>query len=86
MSYSRYRKGLTVAALLVAILFLLIGSRRTYKVYDSSNESVGLVGVRRISDRQMVIDTTFSGVTRKGRKLYSTYDRNVTGGKRACPT
>ena len=39
-----------------------------------------------ISDAQLVIDATFSGVLRRGANLYSTYDRSEPAGRRACPT
>lgn len=80
------QKWLFIVAALVAVVLLLIGGRRTYKVYDADTEDFGLVVFHRISDRQLVIDATFSGVTRRGRKLYSTYDRTEARAKRTCPT
>ncbi len=38
------------------------------------------------SDRQLVENTTFTGVVRKEDKLYLTYDASQKRGKRACPT
>jgi len=39
-----------------------------------------------ISEAQLVIDATFTGVLRKGDKLVTQYDRSKPGGRRACPT
>ena len=39
-----------------------------------------------LGELQLVIDSTFMGVVRKGGKLHSTYDRSVQLAKRPCPT
>ncbi len=39
-----------------------------------------------ISEAQLVIDATFTGVLRKGDRLFTQYDRSKPGGRRACPT
>lgn len=39
-----------------------------------------------ITDVQLTIDTTYSGVLLKNGELVSQYDRSKAGGKRACPT
>ena len=85
---SRTAKERIAAAILltVAVLFLLIGAARSYKVYDRNTETFGLLKFTRISDAELVIDATFSGVERKGERLYSTYDRSEPRGKRSCPT
>lgn len=39
-----------------------------------------------ISEAQLVIDATFTGVLRKDGRLMTQYDRTKPGGRRACPT
>ena len=39
-----------------------------------------------LSDRQLVENTTFTGVVRKEDKLFLTYDASQKRGKRGCPT
>jgi hypothetical protein len=72
--------------LAVAMSLVVIGAVISHKAYDPGTEEFGIVAFTRISDRQLVEDATFSGVLRKGDRLYSTYDRAVPKGKRACPT
>ena len=74
------------AVMLLALVLLGIGLAHTHKVFDASAEEFGLVAFMKLPDWQMVVDSTFGGVTRKDGKLYSTYDRAASGGKRACPT
>ena len=80
------RRFLTGLTTVLALLCVVAGSRRAVKVYDRDTADFGLAAFRRISDRQLVIDATFSGVLRKGTKLYSTYDRTQPRGKRTCPS
>jgi hypothetical protein len=42
--------------------------------------------IRSLSDLKMVENTTFTGVIRKEKELFFTYDPTKKGGKRACPT
>ncbi len=39
-----------------------------------------------ISDRELVVNATFTGVTRIGDTLFFTYDPSRPRGKQACPT
>ncbi len=39
-----------------------------------------------ISDRELVVNATFTGVTRIGDTLFFTYDPSQPRGKQACPT
>ncbi|MCX8037026.1 MAG: hypothetical protein N3D11_08265 [Candidatus Sumerlaeia bacterium] len=39
-----------------------------------------------ISDRELVINATFTGITRIGETLFFTYDPSQPRGKQACPT
>jgi len=71
---------------IIACLLLAIGSRKTHKVYDDDQAEFGILTFSRISDRALVADTTFTGVIRKGERLYTTYDRSSPHGKRSCPT
>jgi len=75
-----------VAVLLIALLLLGLGAARSHKVYDATTEEFGILAFTRIADRQLVEDATFSGVLRKGGRLYSQYDRAAPHGKRSCPT
>lgn len=77
---------LAIPVLAAALLMLLDGAWREHRVYDPDTEEFGLLGFTRVTDRQMVVDATFGGVTRRNARLYSTYDRSAPQGKRACPT
>lgn len=71
---------------LIAVIFLLAGSFREYKVYDNPQQEFGLRNYTHISEYQLVEDATFSGTIRKGADLFSTYNRAEPKGKMACPT
>ncbi len=78
---------LAAAVLLMAALALIgFGAWRTHKVYDPVTEEFGIVAFQRISDRELVVDSTFGGVRRDKGLLYTTYDRTQPRGKQACPT
>ena len=85
---SRTAKERIAAATLImmALLLLLAGGMRSYKIYDAGSGEFGLLTFTPISDAQLVIDATFSGVERLGDRLYTTYDRSEPRGKRSCPT
>ncbi|MDQ1257654.1 MAG: hypothetical protein QG656_2260 [Candidatus Hydrogenedentes bacterium] len=70
----------------IAAVLLIAGALVTHKVYEADAGEFGILAFTRVSDRELVIDTTFSGSIRKGERLYTTYDRNGPRGKRACPT
>ncbi len=72
--------------LLVACVLLAAGATWKHRVYDADSDDWGLVTFTRLSDKDLVIDATFGGVTRESGKLYSTYDRSQPRTKRACPT
>ena len=78
------RKLLTVVVAVLALISVAYGARRSHRAYEQGKDNEGLF--RRISEAQLVIDSTFGGVERREGKLYSTYDRAVHTGKRACPT
>jgi hypothetical protein len=83
------RKTIAGMAVLVALGMMVGGFFRTYKVYDKKDDAFaefGMATFSRVNDRQLVEDATFTGVTRDGEKLFSTYDRTVPRGKKACPT
>ena len=77
---------LSAILLVVAVGLLTYGFMHSHKVYDKDTESFGIVSFVRISEADMIVDATFSGVTRRDDRLFSTYDRTETRGKRACPT
>ena len=81
-----FRKFLVIILMILAILFLYLGTSRTYKVYSSGGDEFGVAIFYRVTDRQIVEDTTFHGVVVRGKKLYSTYDRLAEKRKRSCPT
>ena len=83
-----YQKVVATSLLAVAVAFLGVGAVYTHKVYDKGDEfaEFGLLTFTKISDPQLVEDATFTGVARIGAKLYSTYDRSLPRGKKACPT
>ncbi|MBX7256242.1 MAG: hypothetical protein K1Y02_07755 [Candidatus Hydrogenedentes bacterium] len=74
------------AVVVLALALLVFGTVHTHQVFDPTVEEFGMVAFMKLPDWQMVIDSTFGGVTRKDGKLYSTYDRAESRGKRACPT
>lgn len=85
------RRIIALTGLALAIAFLGVGLAKKHKVLLLDAEELarefGLPPVfEPISDLQLVIDTTFSGVIRKGDRLQSTYDRSAPPQKRACPT
>jgi hypothetical protein len=69
-----------------ALVCLAVGICRRHKVYEKGSGEVGLLRFRAISDAQLTVDATFTGVARRGGKLYSTYDRARPRGKRMCPS
>ena len=75
-----------VVVLLLAVALLAFGMMKNHKVYDADSDDFGMLTFRKISDSNLIVDTTFSGVTRKDDKLFSTYDRSETRAKRKCPT
>ncbi|MBI4865138.1 MAG: hypothetical protein HY815_33495 [Candidatus Riflebacteria bacterium] len=81
-----HQKLLATLCLFVALGFLLAGSLRVHKVYEPGHEAFGLVTVHSVSDFQLVVDATCGGVRKQGDRLYSTYDRSETRGRRSCPT
>ena len=79
------RNVLATFVLIASLAMLAIGATRTHKAYDADEDEFGVQSFTRISDRQLVEDATFSGVTRKEGKLVSTYDRSVPRGETGLP-
>ena len=79
---SRLQKFTSILFLVLAIFFILAGLLSTHKVYEDEQS----VFYYKVAERRLVVDATFSGVIRKGTKLYTTYDRTAAIGKRPCPT
>lgn len=80
------QKTLAALTMVTAILLMIIGAGRSVKVYERDTDAFGVDAFQRISDRQLIIDATSTGVSREGAKLYSTYDRTQPRGKQACPS
>jgi hypothetical protein len=80
----------SVLVLALSATLLFLGQRTTHDVrLMDAQELAELLGVEpfdTISDRQLLIDATFTGVVRRDGWLYSTYDRTAPPMKRACPT
>lgn len=74
------------ALLLLAGAFILVGAIHPRKIYDAEAEEFGMVAFMKLKGHELVVDATFTGVTRRDGRLYSTYDRSLPRGKRACPT
>jgi hypothetical protein len=79
--------------LAASVAFLVVGSNRSHKVVGEDAEEVAellgfvpLESFELISDQELVIDATFTGVVRRGKMLVSTYDRSQPRKKQACPT
>jgi hypothetical protein len=73
-----------------SVAFLVVGSNRSHRVIGEDAEELaellGFVPFKLISDQELVIDATFTGVVRRGKMLVSTYDRSQPRKKQACPT
>lgn len=87
----RFRKAIGAAGLAAAIALLALGAAAKRDVFILNAESIGKeFGLpppfESLSDLQVVIDSTFTGIVRKDGKLHSTYDRAMVLTKRACPT
>lgn len=86
MKGSKIRVTAAIVSLAAALGCLAAGGFRTHKIYDVDAGDYGVRVFHRVTDLQLVLDTTFGGVTRRGPRLYTTYDRSAPRGKRSCPT
>lgn len=86
MKSATTRKWLAGIILAAAVVMILVGSARSFKIYEETKDDWGIQTFVRISEKDLIIDTTFSGLALKSGKLYSTYDRSKSAGKRDCPT
>jgi hypothetical protein len=88
------RMILAVTVLVAGGLLFACGFLVFHKVHDMPDPAFdlsefGLEGVlpfRSISEKDLLVDATSTGVARKDGELYSTYDRSGVRGKRKCPT
>jgi len=71
---------------LAALGLLLMGSVSKHKVFESAPSAFGINPFTRVSERQLIMDSTFGGAKLEGGRLVTTYDRLKPSGKRACPT
>ncbi|MFH0946967.1 MAG: hypothetical protein V2A76_17385 [Planctomycetota bacterium] len=85
-----FRIVLSISILGASAALLWAGSNRSHEVVGEDAEELaellGFVPFELISDRQLIIDATFTGVVRRGEWLISTYDRSQPRKKQACPT
>lgn len=86
MAFDCKKNNVGKAVLVASLMFLGIGSVRTFKAYDKSSDDFGVMIFTKVTEKQLNIDATFGGVERRDGKLYSTYNRLESHGKRACPT
>ncbi|MEW6747392.1 MAG: hypothetical protein AB1486_32070 [Planctomycetota bacterium] len=86
----RVRYSLAILLLALSLWLIAAASGREHRVCvadaDELHEFLGFYPHQAVSEFQLVEDTTFTGVTRRDGRLYSTYDRSKPAGKRACPT
>jgi hypothetical protein len=80
-----------VVGLALALVFMAVGSVTRHDVLlwnaDELSQEFGLPPpFESLTDADTVIDTTFTGIVRKGEKLQFTYDRSKPKGRRLCPT
>ena len=86
MTRAVFEKVAASVVLVLAVAFVVAACLHTHKVYDPDTEAFGILAFTRVGERDLVIDATFTGVTRRDGRLYSTYDRSQPRGKQACPT
>lgn len=88
MRSSSIQKAIAGSLLLIAVALIVCGMTFKRKIYDQKDEfsDFGLATFSRLNDAKLVVDATFTGVTRTDGKLYSTYNRALPRGKKACPT
>ncbi len=84
------RKSAAAVILAGSVVLIAAARERSYDVRvldaDELAEVLGVAPFDQISETQLAIDATFTGVIRKEGGLYSTYDRSQPRSKRACPT
>ena len=85
-----FRRDLAVLLLLGSVAMIVFGLSRTREIrMESSDENFDFLGFHtyeEISDLQLIIDSTFTGVVHRDGALYSVYDRAAPPTKRPCPT
>ena len=80
------KNSLAVLVLALSAVFIAAGFFKQRKVYEQTADEFGIRNYHKVKDYELVIDTTFGGVTREGDRLFTTYDRSEQRGKRKCPT
>ena len=81
-----FHKIFSILILILSIIILVAGYLQTYKVFDEEMNEFNIPVFYKVSEKELIIDSTFGGVTRKNSKLYTTYNRNIKQSKRPCPT
>jgi len=82
------RKILAAASLLLAIALLLLGARKGHEVDTGETDEFGQKLTTEISERELVIQTTFGGLVKEddGRLRPRKEGGLEKAGKQACPT
>lgn len=94
MKGKRLRPAIALALLVAGAALVGSGFLVQRKLADPSLEGFDLSGLDvpgltpfvGILEKDLLQDTTITGVVRRDGKLYSTYDRTQARGKRACPS
>lgn len=92
LGFSRKRRAnpLSLALTGLGLWLIVAGFQRTHEVRtidaDELEEMLGFAPFEDITDYQLTIDSTFTGVASRHENLYSTYDRGLPDQKRPCPT
>lgn len=80
------RRVFTILLLVLAIAMIAVGVRRKHKVYDLQSAVPGMLMFHRVPERELIVDSTFTGVIRQDGRLCTVYNRSEPRTKRKCPT
>lgn len=80
------RRIIAAATLLLAIVLIIMGARGEHTVFTGKHDEFGQELKSEISDREMVVQTTFGGVLREDGRLQTRGGEIEKAGKKACPT
>ena len=86
-----FARSLSVALLLGSVALIADGLSRTREIRTVDADDLAEMlemppPFEEISDLQLTIDATFTGVVHRNGALYSAYDRSAPATRRPCPT